>query len=177
LNAIGTAEAGASERNVWNQPVTWEKLMKRDETYSREKIIQICEEIGRQWEYHLVTRAVFPVDAVKSRSEYSSPPFYRQHGAAFRVVITNSDSPLIRRALTGVPHWLNQNFIIRLFGLLDEDNVITAGKEAGNKFTDILAGLRHMVGSHSSGYANPQKREFRKVTSLIKAHLVSFIWI
>jgi hypothetical protein len=66
---------------------------------------------------------------------------------------------------------LNQNFVIRLFGLLDENKVITAGKEAENKFTEIVAGLRHMVGAHSCGYAKPEKNAFQNVTSLIKSHL------
>src|SRR5260370_40216611 len=104
--------------------------MTREATYSSETIVKICEEIERQWEYHLVTRAAFPVDVAKSSSEYRSPPFYRHYGADFSVIVNNPDSPLIRRALKGVPHWLNQNFVIRLFGLLDENNVLTAGKEA-----------------------------------------------
>src|SRR6516162_9926163 len=117
--------------------------MYKEKTYSPEKIVEICEEIERQWEYHLVTRAVFPVNAAGSSPAYSSPPFYRNRGADFHVIVKNPDSPLIRRALTGIPHWLNQNFVIRLFGLLDENKVITAGKEAENKFTEIVAGLRH----------------------------------
>src|SRR5262249_19392817 len=114
--------------------------MNSEVTYSLEKIGKICEEIGRQWEYHLVTRALLPVDTVTSTLDYSSPPFYRHHGADFRVIVKTPDSPLIRRALKGAPHWLNQNYIIRLYGLLDENMVITAGKEVGNEFTLILAG-------------------------------------
>jgi len=145
--------------------------METKATYTSVRIDDICKEIERQWEYHFVSRAVFPVDAFKSPSGYSSPGFYRRYGADFCVLAKNPDSPLIRRALEGLPHWLNQNFVIRLFGLLDENRVITAGKEAKNKFTEILAGLRHMVGTHSSGYANPESSEFRRVTNLIKSFL------
>jgi hypothetical protein len=31
--------------------------MYKEKTYSPEKIVEICEEIERQWEYHLVTRS------------------------------------------------------------------------------------------------------------------------
>src|SRR5713101_6050081 len=145
--------------------------MNPESTYSSVKIVEICEEIERQWEYHLVTRALLPVNAVNSPGQYSSSRFCQYHGADFHVVVKNPDSPLIRRALKGVPHWLNQNFVIRLYGLLNENNIITAGKEAENKFTEILASLRHMVGTHSSGYPSPQKSKFRIVTSLIKSYL------
>lgn len=145
--------------------------MSKETTYSAETITRICDEIERQWEYHLVTRAVFPVNAATAASEFTSPRFYQHYGAFFRVIVKDPASPLIRRALRGLPHWLNQNFIIRLFGLLDEYNVITAGKLEKNAFTGIIAGLRHLVGAHSSGYPSPQKREFKQVTRLIKAHL------
>src|SRR6266481_3529141 len=147
----------------------------RQTTYSSAQIATICEEIERQWDYHLVVRAAFPADAGKASSGYRSPGFYRHHGADLCISINNPDAALMRRALKGLPHWLNQNFVIRLFGLLDESGIITAGKESGNNFTAILAGLRHMVGAHSSGHPNPEKREFREVTGLIKAHLDSDI--
>jgi hypothetical protein len=117
-----------------------------ESTYTSDRIATICNEIERQWEYHLITRAAFPVDAVRSLPEYSSPPYYRLHGVDMHVTFKNPDSELFRRALKGVPLWLNQNFILRLFGLLDEHRVITAGKLAGNSITAIVAGLRHMVG-------------------------------
>src|SRR5260370_32365320 len=103
--------------------------MKAESKYSAERIAKICEEIKRQWEYHLVTRALLPADALNSIPQYFSPGFYRHHGVHVHVIVENPDSPLIRRVLKGAPHWLNQNFIIRLFGLLDEHKVITAVKE------------------------------------------------
>jgi hypothetical protein len=34
--------------------------MDRESVYSREQIEEICEEVERQWEYHLIARAAFP---------------------------------------------------------------------------------------------------------------------
>jgi hypothetical protein len=144
---------------------------REDAIYTSERILRIREEIQRQWENHLVTRAAFPVDAARSGSKYRSRGFYRHHGADLSIEINEPQSPLIRRALKDLPHWLNQNFIIRLFGVLDESNVITAGKETKNPFTEIVAELRHLVGSHTSGYPNPEGKKFRKVTALIKSSL------
>src|SRR5262249_39867294 len=55
----------------------WGNAVTRESTYSPETIANICDEIERQWEYHLVSRAAFPVNVVDSPSQYSSPPFYR----------------------------------------------------------------------------------------------------
>ncbi len=149
--------------------------MDRESVYFREPIEEICEEIERQWEYHLIARAVFPPNIVKVILEYESSPYHIQQGARLKVRVPVPLSPLMERGLEGTGHWLNQNYIIRLFGILDEYQVITAGKEANNPYTRILASLRHKVGAHSRGYRNPESREARKLTQWIQEHLDSSV--
>jgi hypothetical protein len=60
-----------------------------------------------------------------------------------------------------IAHWLNQNYIVRLCGILDEYQVITKGKQDGNDFTLVLAGLRHRVGAHTRGYWDPENSDDR----------------
>jgi len=67
--------------------------------------------------------------------------------------------------------WLNQNYIIRLFGILYQGGIISAGKKVSNPYTEILAKLRHKVGAHSAGYRNPGKSDSKKITKLINKHL------
>jgi len=103
--------------------------------------------------------------------EYESPQFYIDKGVHFRVRVLLPLPQVMERRLGDVGHWLNQNYIIRLFGILDQDGVITAGKNERNPYTLILALLRQRVGAHSRGYRNPKSREVRKLTKLIEEHL------
>ena len=49
--------------------------------------------------------------------------------------------------------------------------MISAGRRVGNPHTKIVASLRHLVGAHSSGYRNVQRKEAREVSILIRDHL------
>jgi hypothetical protein len=149
--------------------------MDRESVYSREQIEEICEEVERQWEYHFIARAAFPANIMEVIPEYESSPFHRQQDVRMKVGIPVPLSPVMERGLEGIGHWLNQNYIMRLFGILDEYQVITAGKEASNPYTHILASLRHKVGAHSRGYRNPESNEARKLTQLIQKHLDSSV--
>jgi hypothetical protein len=146
-----------------------------ESVYSREQIEEICEEVERQWEYHFIARAAFPPNIMEVIPEYESSPYHIRQGARVKVCVPVPLSPLMERGLEGIGNWLNQNYIIRLFGILDEYQVITAGKEANNPYTRILASLRHKVGAHSRGYRNPESSEVRKLTQLIQAHLDSSV--
>ena len=85
------------------------------------------------------------------------------------ITVNNPNSPLMKRALKDVPRWLNQNFIIRLFGLLEQNGVIRAGKEAKNPFTGIVARLRHVL-AHTSGNAKPDAKTLQTVAKLLNEH-------
>jgi hypothetical protein len=74
-----------------------------------------------------------------------------------------------------IAHWLNQNYIVRLCGILDEYQVITKGKQDGNDFTLVLAGLRHRVGAHTRGYWDPENSDDRKIAELIRKHFDSSV--
>lgn len=97
--------------------------MDQEPVYSREQIEAICEEVERQWEYHLIARAAFPSNVLESVPEYESPDFYIQHNVLLQVRVPVPLSPVMERGLEGIGHWLNQNYIIRLFGILDQDHI------------------------------------------------------
>jgi hypothetical protein len=143
----------------------------RQPTYSHQEIEEICAEIELQWECHLISRAAFPSGLMNKLLEYESPQFYSDQGVSVKVRVALPLSQVMERRLGDVGHWLNQNYIIRLFGILNQDGVITAGKNEGNPYTLILALLRQRVGTHSRGYRNPKSREVRRLTKLIEDHL------
>lgn len=140
-------------------------------TYTKKDIQNICREIERQWEFHLLSRAVFHVDVSNEKNMYCSPPYYISKGASFAVLLPYPHTAIMRRGLKGLPRWLNQNFIIRLYGILDEHAIITAGKNSNNVYTKILYDLRQKVGAHSAGHGNPNKADARKISRLIYQHL------
>lgn len=139
--------------------------------YHRQEIADTCNEIEKQWKYLLFTRSVFPYNLTKSLPRYKSPPFYKNHGINFIIEIPEPFIETMKPDLEGINHWLNQNFIIRLFGILDEKNIITAGKQLSNPFSEILALLRHQVGAHTRGYRKQNKNTAKKVTRLIIKYL------
>jgi len=138
--------------------------------YSHEEIEAICEEIESQWEYHFIARAAFPNGLISQLPQYESPQFYRDKGVHFQVCVALPLPAVMERGLEDVGHWLNQNYIIRLYGILDQDGVLKKGKEKNNSYTQILYILRQRVGAHSRGYRNPKSSEVRNLTKLIKEH-------
>jgi hypothetical protein len=154
--------------------------MNTETVYTCEKINEICEEVERQWEYHLLARAAFPSSLMEVLSEYESGKFYAEHGVQLKVSVPVSLSPIMQRGLEGIAHWLNQNYIIRLYGILDEYKIIKAWKQSESQDKDdpcieILYLLRPKVGAHSRGYRNPKKSDVQKVTRLIQKHLDSSV--
>ena len=151
--------------------------MRSESVYSVEDVRAICEEIDRQWECHLIARAVFPPnlssleETGQNLISYQSAEFYQQHDIRISVQFTAPLADILSKRLPVLPHWLNQNFVIRLYGILDEHRVITAGRRYSNPFTRILADLRHRVGAHTSGASHKQSSNARKLAKMIRLHL------
>jgi len=132
---------------------------------SKNEIDEICAEIEVQWEYHLMTRAVF-YSKFPEKDYYESPTFYQERGFSFKVEIPiKSDN--FDRASRGIAVWLNQNYIIRLFGILDSKRIIKYGIEQKSEIIELIKILRNNVGAHSSG-----RRVGKRKSDLLKATLL-----
>jgi hypothetical protein len=70
--------------------------MDKESVYSREQVEEICEEVERQWEYHLLARGAFPRNP-EGIAEYESPPFYIQQSVRMKVCIPVPLSPVMER--------------------------------------------------------------------------------
>ena len=140
-------------------------------TYIQKDIDAICEEIELQWDYHLLCRSIFCSGAGTKSYAYSPPPYYQKKGISFFVAWPNPLPDKMNISFNGINAWLNQNYIIRLYGILDGKQVIKMGKKEKNPYTEILALLRNMVGAHSAGYKNPKRSESKKVSELIYKNL------
>ncbi len=139
--------------------------------YTEKDIEIICKEIELQWDYHLLCRSIFCSGAGTKSFAYFPPLYYQEKGISFFVTLPNPLPDIMSKSFKGINAWLNQNYVIRLYGILDGHQVIKMGKIENNPYTEILALLRNMVGAHSAGYKNPKRKESKKVSDLIYKHL------
>jgi hypothetical protein len=131
-----------------------------------DQISEICDEIEHQWLYLLMTRAVFPADFPMYET-YESPLFYSRLGLKFKVTLPEK-TDLFRRGSDGLTNWLNQNFVIRLYGILEKYRILYLGRKSyNNKLMILLYELRPKIGAHSSGRSVPNKAHLRKATEII----------
>jgi hypothetical protein len=149
----------------------WGFKMTKESVYSAADIDAICNEVERQWQYHLFARAAFP-HGIEGKTNWNTDSneyrFYHDRGAQLKVTLPGP----LPAGVQDIGHWLNQNYIIRLFGTLDEHWVLKAGKNANDPSTGIVARLRQRVGAHTSGYWNPEENdEDSNLTELIRGHL------
>ncbi|MFZ6050395.1 hypothetical protein [Halocola ammonii] len=131
-------------------------------------IDDLCEEIEIQWNCHVMTRAVF-YSKFPEKNEFTSPTFHRDAGIAFRVKILKPNTNEFQKSAHRVAVWLNQNYIIRLYGILDGKQLIKYGKLHHIKVFQLVRLMRNNIGAHSSGKKVSAKRrgELRKATKLI----------
>jgi hypothetical protein len=147
--------------------------MKMTNIYTAAEIDKICNEIDRQWENHLTCRAVFFSGMDLRGACKESPSYYVQKGIDIKFQLPTPLTPILERTLIDAPNWQNQNYIIRLFGILDAPGLIRAGKDQTNKYAEIVALLRSRVGAHSSGTHRITKGDSKKAQKLIHEHLDS----
>jgi hypothetical protein len=113
-----------------------------------------------------MTRAIF-YSRFPQQENYRSPIFYKQHGLDFEVKIINSDSKAFKNAAPRVAVWLNQNFVIRLFGILDSKGFIKLGLDEQENIIKLIKILRNNVGAHSTGKRVSKRGDLKKATKLI----------
>lgn len=130
-------------------------------------IDELCDEIEVQWECHLMSRAVFNSSYFPNQRVYKTPNFYSKHGLEFKIEILNTDSITFKRASERIRVWLNQNYIIRLFGILDSKKLIEYGIKNDVKVIKLVKLLRNNIGAHSTGKRVSNYNYLKNATLLI----------
>lgn len=128
----------------------------------------VITEIETQWEYHLMTRAIFD-SQFPNRIEYSSAPFYEDHGINIHVKILNTKSDAFKRSSKGIARWLNQNYVIRLYGIIDSTGILKDDKVKDLDVIKLLKLLRNNVGAHCTGRKVSDRHKLAKATKLINS--------
>jgi hypothetical protein len=134
---------------------------------STEQVDEICNEIEHQWLYLLMVRAVFNNIHFPKDSSYTSPGFYTQRGIGFRISIPYR-TEVFNKAALGLKNWLNQNYVIRLYGILEKHHILYFGRKVyRDPLMILLYELRPKIGAHSSGRKPSDKKHLRKATRII----------
>jgi hypothetical protein len=131
---------------------------------TNKEIDNLCQEIERQWNIHLMTRAVFH-SHFGENNEYESPSFYKFNGFSFKVKLQEIKSERWLESSKGVGTWLNQNYVIRLYGILDSKSIRKILPKP--EVIDLLEILRMNVGAHSTGNRVSKKSQLKKATQII----------
>jgi hypothetical protein len=131
-----------------------------------EEINEICKEIEQQWDYHLMTRAVF-YSKFSEIDHYESPSFYQLNGFDFKVTLPEKKTERWNQAAKGIGTWLNQNFVIRLYGILDSKGIRKIKDKPD--IIKLIEKLRPNVGAHSTGRRISKKSDHKTATNLINS--------
>ncbi len=134
-------------------------------TLTEEEITEISAEINLQWDYHLLTRLVFNSKFPKF-DNYSTYGFYSSMGE-IKITLPPVKTDAFKRAAKGVGYWHNQNYVIRVFGILDSYGIMKYGKDNKIKVICLIDKLRNNVGAHSSGKNISRRNDLKKSLALI----------
>ncbi len=133
---------------------------------SSEQIDRLCEEVEQQWLHHMMVRAAFPNKFVV-HGQYRSRTFYRNHGIDLLMEWPDRTTDSFRVGARGLTVWLNQNWVIRLYGILDSHKLIKYGKEHSISVVQLIDLLRNNIGAHSAGRGAVRSNKLEKANSLM----------
>lgn len=114
-----------------------------------------------------MTRAVFTANFRNATASYTTPSFYTDRGIKFEIGMPVERSPTFLRAQRGISYWHNQNFVIRLFGILDKYGVIRYGVLNDSDVNKLIKRLRNKLGAHNTGRSLTDKADLREATKII----------
>jgi hypothetical protein len=139
---------------------------------AKKPVDQVLAEIDRQVAFLVRCRAVFPRLArhLVGQTSFDAPPYYRQHGHDVEVQLAEPMTEEFIDDLNRLAHWLNENFILRLWAVLDSNGFYKPGIEAiaGQDEMDITRRLRNMIGH--GGFYDPDDRDKKRLYDRIVQH-------
>lgn len=132
-------------------------------TLTTQQVAEVCACIDLHWEYLLLTRLVFNSRFPKD-NKYATFPFYKSMGK-IEIQLPEQKTEAFIRASKGIGYWHNQNYLIRLAGIINEYKIIAHGKSHNVTVVVLLDLLRNKIGAHQFG--NSKSNNFHKLIGLI----------
>lgn len=121
-------------------------------------------------------RSVFPYldENAIGKKTFNTAPYFKNLGLnvtfEFNQELERGDVDMIN----SIGHWINQNYIIRIYSLLEANEILSDEKKIDQKIdgwkeVDLIRRLRHKF-AHSSGRYNPQNKDSKKLYEEIVSH-------
>lgn len=118
-----------------------------------ELVDEMKDRIEDQWVYHRITRALFPHHRKKKPVNYShwgggNEFFFRHLGEArIQFKLTNLSDQRINPFIDDMGRWLNENFVIRLYGVLDDERYAIQDRKGEVLLKDEKKNIPHSISS------------------------------
>jgi hypothetical protein len=133
----------------------------------------VAAEIDRQVDFLHRCRSVFPrlnKDMV-GQTEFEAPEYYRQLGYNVSVKVSQPMTPEFIDGLFEMGHWLNENFVTRLWAILESNGIVGEPIKINQQLeawqdVDLLRRLRNKIG-HGSGIYDPADADKKKLFDMI----------
>lgn len=134
----------------------------------------IIKQIDEFRSFHVKVRARFPYlsESVIGTDSIKLPAFYKNEGIDLLLKFDREIDNSIREENNAIGHFANQNFILRLFAIMNYygfvgDNISLVKESPGFQEVDILRRLRHIY-AHSLGKFNPENDDHVKLKQVIQ---------
>lgn len=128
----------------------------------------IITAIEFNWNCLLITRAVFSHRDFGTNPEYESPGFYASRNILVKVKWQELGEFQSKFEPKKLNYWHNANFIIRLYGILDEHKLFIPDNRKKYASFELLHFLRNKVGAHQDGLKKRKKKYLSKMNRLFK---------
>jgi hypothetical protein len=143
----------------------------------KEEVNKIFTEMNLLWRNLNRCRGYFPFvdDSSVGEKVILTPPYYQAQGIS---IIHSFDELLTlkkKNEINEIGHWINQNFVIRLYSLMECHHMLSACINIdfelnGAEHLNIVRRLRNRF-THSSGSYNSDDSDDVKTMELIRDHL------
>lgn len=141
---------------------------------------ELVNNIDEYWDYHLHSRALNPhmTPDLVGQQLFMPGGYYINKGYDY---VVRFDKPVTEKriaVLNEAGYWANQNFIVRLYGLLDGYNIVGSEEHTwgrivkglvGSEEVDILRRLRNEF-AHSVGFYDDSQKKHRRLRRRIISH-------
>ncbi len=122
----------------------------------------VLRDIDTLWDKFKQCRAHFPCVSKTMVGQKCVPtaPYYVAQGFQITYVLNQELTLEMVDQLNEIGHWLNQNFVFRLYAILDYHNVVNSIEQDidGWKYVNVLRWLRRYF-SHQSGHFDENEKE------------------
>jgi len=128
----------------------------------------IIDAIEFNWNCLLITRAIFSNNDFGTTMSYKSPSFYAIREIDVSVEWRNLGEFQKAYNPKKLNYWHNANFIIRLYGVLDEAQLLKPELRNNYDSIKLVHLLRNKVGAHQDGLKKPKNKYLNEANELFQ---------